>query len=131
MTVSEAISRVDNLKPNQFDNTTKTRWLSELDMRIHKEIILTHEHESPIDFNGYDNEDGSMKLLAEDPYSDLYIQWLFAKIDYNNGEFDRYANSYIMFNNAYADYANMYNRTHMPLQNNSIHNIRGFWYETA
>ena len=43
MTIQDAISLADTMKPNPIDDEMKIRWLSELDGMIVKEMILTHE----------------------------------------------------------------------------------------
>ena len=113
MTIAEAISEIDTLKPNSYSTTEKLRWLSRLDSRIQAEIIDTHEGGEP--FAGYTSQTPlSTELLAPAPYSELYLFWLESQIDYANGETKRFNNSSTMFNVAYQDYANYYNRTHLP-----------------
>ncbi len=63
-------------------------------------------------FNGYTVNDMSTTLLVDEAYADLYVDYIFAQIDYNNQELDRYNNSMFMFNSKYADFKNYYNRTH-------------------
>lgn len=59
MTINEAISAADALKPNQYDAAQKRAWLSELDGRIHRELILTHAHDAAQEaFTGYGEEHG-------------------------------------------------------------------------
>lgn len=43
MTLREVIDRIDDLKPNTYEETYKARWISELDARIYNEVFLTHE----------------------------------------------------------------------------------------
>ena len=43
MKISEAISKVDALKPNTFTPEDKVDWLSNLDARVKTQIIDTHE----------------------------------------------------------------------------------------
>ena len=40
MTVSQAIARVDEGKPNAFSNHTKTVWLNEIEGMVQTEIFL-------------------------------------------------------------------------------------------
>lgn len=115
MRVDELLAKVMELKPNQYEYNILIDWLSALEGKIVKEIFETHEQEEPVEFHGYTESDMNAELLVIDPYADLYKYYLFAMIDFNNGETDRYANSMIMFNNAYAEYRAWYNRTHMPL----------------
>ncbi len=115
MTIIEAISRLDSIKPNTYSQSDKVRWLSQLDGMIKVEIIDTHEGKEKISFEPYTDEtDVETALLVPHPYDSLYISWLSAQVDYHNGEIKRYSNSYAVFNNEYSDYANYYNRTHMP-----------------
>lgn len=109
------------MKPNQYEKETKIGWLSNLDGMIKKEIIDTHVGGDLIAFTGYSiDTDLSTVLLVPEPYSDVYVKYLFTQIDFNNAEFTRYNNSMAMFNAAYSTYQNYYNRTVMPLQPNSI-----------
>lgn len=121
MTIGEAIKQTDDLKPNQYNPEQKIKWLSELDELIKKNIIDTHDGGDLISFTPY-TEETSMDtvLLVPELYTNIYLYWLFTKIDFFNAEFERYNNSVIMYDNAYLEYAKYYNRSNMPLQKNSI-----------
>ena len=117
MTILEAIGRTDDLKPNNFTELDKIRWLSELEWIIKENIIDTHEGGEAIVFNGYDeNTSTEGILLVAAPHDDVYLKWLEAKIDYHNGEYAKYNNSSVAFNNAYSAFERYYNRQHMPKQ---------------
>ena len=78
-----------------------------------KEHIKATRHD--IYFAGYDPDtDLNAELIAPAPYDDLYLRWLEAQIDYANGEYGKYNNAITMYNSAYAEFANHYNRHHMP-----------------
>lgn len=116
MTITEAISRIDILKPNSYTEYEKLLWLSTLDGIIKKEIIDTHEGYEDVDFTGYDNDTlTSQVLLVPAPYDDIYLKWLEMQMDYTNGEYGKYNNSMAVYNTAYQAYANYYNKTHMPI----------------
>ena len=115
MKVIEAIQKVDALKPNNYSQEDKIKWLSTLDGIIKTEIIDTHEGGNAIAFNGYDTSSLQTELLVPAPYDDIYIKWLEAQIDYHNGEIGKYSNSMTMYNAAYSTYERFYNRKHMPL----------------
>ena len=116
MTILEAISRVDAVKPNSYSQTEKIAWLSRIDATIKNEIIDTHEGAEDITFNGYDlDTDTNTELLVPAPYDEVYIRYLEMHIDYANNEYGKYNNSMVMYNAAYAAYEKYYNRTHMPL----------------
>lgn len=115
MTISEAISRANQVKPNTYADVDKIRWLSTLDGFIKSDIIDTHEGGESVVFNGYDeNTSLDTVLLVPAPHDHIYVHWLEAQIDYANDEYDRYENTMDMYNVAYTNYKNHYNRTHMP-----------------
>lgn len=122
MTISEVIASVDELKPNAYDDDIKIQWLSELDGQIFQEVVLTHEYnpDMPAEFKGYTPADKNNELLVGQPYSRMYREYIFAMMDYMNGETDRYANSVTMFNAKYKEFTDYYNRTHMPLSRRSV-----------
>lgn len=116
MTVSEAISLVDRLRPNQFPETIKISWLSKLDGQIFEEIIQTHEGGAADRFTGYGESSQDEELLVPYPYAeDIYISFLQAQMDRENGETARYNQSISLYNNAFLTFQNRYNRTHLPL----------------
>lgn len=115
MTIIEAINRIDTLKPNTYAQETKVYWLSKLDGIIFDKIIKTHEGAEMEQFDGYSAETPmDAKLIVSAPYDDIYIKWFEAQIDYSNREYDKYNNSLVAYNDAYAEYERYYNRTHMP-----------------
>ena len=116
MTIVEAVTKIDELKPNGYSQFQKIIWLSNLDAQIKAEIIDTHEGAEDVTFTDYtENTDIDTVLLVPTPYEDLYLAWLEAKIDYTNGEYTRYNNSITLFNERYAAFSRYYNRTHMPI----------------
>ena len=118
MTIIEAINKTDVLKPNNYTQTDKVKWLSSLDGIIKKEIIDTHEGGADVNFSGYDdNTPIEQELLVPFPYDDIYIKWLESQIDYNNAEYGKYNNSSMAYNTAYSAFERYYNRHNMPIQN--------------
>lgn len=115
MTISEAITKIDSLKPNGYSQTDKIGWLSLVDGVIKNNIIDTHEGGEDITFNGYDDDTPlDTELIVKAPYDELYLSWLASKIDFYNGEYARYNNNITRYNDAITAYKNHYNRTHMP-----------------
>ena len=116
MTIIEAISSLNEVKPNIYSQTEKIKWLSRLDGIIKSEIIDTHEGGDKITFSGYDeNVDLSTELLVPHPYDEIYIRYLEMQIDYANNEYGKYNNSREMYTAAYDAYARYYNRNNMPI----------------
>ena len=116
MTLIEAINRIDALKPNNYTQSDKVRWLSNLDGVIKAEIIDTHEGGESVVFNGYtDDSPLDTVLLVPAPYDDIYLKWLENQIDYTNAEYGKFNNSALAFNNAYSAFERYYNRKHKPV----------------
>ena len=127
MTIGEAITLCDAQKPNGYSNADKIHWLDKLDRMIWRELFQTHElaDGEPTSFSGYTVSTATTtSLLADDAYTDLYVKWLFAQIDFANAEELRYNNSMQMYNALYMEYANWFNRTHLPKQPNNVRGIR-------
>ena len=122
MTIKECIDRVDSVKPNQYSDEDKVRWLSFLDGIIINEVLKTHEgyNEEYDLFQGYTTDNMDVALVAEPPYDAMYEAYLKMKIDEENGETTRYNNSSTMFNSYLGVYKRWYNKNHMPLQNKTL-----------
>lgn len=119
MTISEAISNIDAIKPNAYSKSEKIKWLSALDGIIKAEIIYTHESGEETVFVPYDNNtDLDTVLLVPAPYDVVYRYWLESQIDYANAEYKKYNNSSAAYNSAFSAYERYYNRTHMPKECN-------------
>lgn len=117
MTIAEAIDHVDRLKPNQYAQSFKIKWLSKLDGQIYREIFATHEGNTIENFSGYDETTSEdTELLVPFPYDeDIYNYFLQAQIDKENCETDRYNQTITLYNNAYMAFWNWYNSTHTPI----------------
>ena len=116
MTISEAINRLDNLKFNTYNQEDKVDWLSRLDTMIKNQVIDTHEGAEAVSFQGYTTATPmETVLLAPAPHDEMYLRWMEAQIDYHNGEYDKYNNAIILFNDAFERYAAYYNQMHKPV----------------
>lgn len=114
-TCGDIITRVDVLEPNQYSQNDKLAWLSQLDGQIFEELILTHEHPHGATFEPYSML--SDHLLVPEPYgSEMYLYYLQAMIADQNGETAKYNQQISLYNVAYLNYANRYNRTHRPIR---------------
>lgn len=116
MTVKEAIDKIDQLKPNAFSEEEKVAWLSELDGLVQREIFAGRG-DSAADFTGYDaGTPGTTPLLVPEPYTAVYLHWLESKIDYWNGELNKYNNASAMFNLAYQRFADAWVAEHKAVK---------------
>lgn len=117
MTIEGAIKLLDSLKPNQYSDLLKVRWLSKLDGRVFREIIATHHCPAIDQFDGYDeNTPMSTELLVPYPYDEeVYAHFLQASVDRENGEAQKYNQTITLYNNAFKAYQDAYNRDHAPI----------------
>ena len=101
MRINEVIKRVDELKPNAFTPDQKTMWINEVEGKVQTEILL---FASP-QIITYDwDADEHTELLVAPPHDNIYPSYLTAMIDFANGEYARYNNSYVMFNSQYREF---------------------------
>lgn len=110
ITIEEAIARLDATYQNSYSRQEKENWIEELEEMIKQDIIDTHE----------DPEEKGKELYAKGPYTDMYLYYMQAQIDKNNGEYDRYTNHMALFNATYQEYENHYHRTHMPISHGNF-----------
>ena len=130
MTINEALTKLDALKPNNYTDAEKIGWLDHIERVLYTEIFSKHEDDPTIviepgddgeeietkGFNGYDDDtDLDTELLVPDTYADLYVHYLMSQVDYYNAEFDRYSNTSTMFNVSYQNFANYWMREHRVL----------------
>lgn len=119
MTIRECIDKTDNVKPNKYSDEQKVEWLSVLDHKIFKDVILTHWRfpwEKPLKkFKPYSVDDMSTELIVEEPYEELYEAYLKMKIDEANEETGKYNNSATFFNYYLEEFKKGYNQSHKPI----------------
>ena len=117
MTITEAITMADELKPNMMSKPVKIRFLNEIEGKVHTEILMKHEHiEAEETCPVYDvNTDPGTAMLVPAPYDMLYVYWLMAQIDHLNMEMDKYNNDRALFEDAWNNFGDYWTREHMPL----------------
>lgn len=144
MTIEEALSITDEMKPNMMRRNLKLKYLTEIEQLIWHEIICKHysnDYTPPAPYNPetdplnvgwgqlpiqtpepdeapeYDEEsDQGTELLIPDPYSMVYVYWLMSKVDIQNQEDARYNIDRAHFETAYKTMSDWYTRKHMPVQ---------------
>lgn len=113
MKIQDVLARVDELKPNKFSEEQKVRWLSNLELIAYEQVVRWHkdcEHLKPKPYDPASDIDA--ELMIEDPWSEVYVHWLCAQIDYYNGDLGRYQNSAVSYNSAFTAWANWFHRNH-------------------
>lgn len=114
MKLSTIIATVDEKRPNQFDKEMKTAWINEIEAKACRQVIARALWAQD-DFVPYNYElDSEKELRIPDEHCDVYETYLFAKMDYTNGEIDRYNADAAMHQAAWTEYAADYRRSHYP-----------------
>lgn len=107
-TLQQALTRIDAVCPNAWDETAKLLWLNECESMIQTRILGT----APEQCITYDADtDRSTKLLVPAPFDRLYVYYVIAMCDYAAHETAHYADSMMLFNAALDEYAKWYQRT--------------------
>ena len=128
MTLRECIDQVDKMKPNQYTEEDKIRWISEVEHSVFYDIIVTHRRpwwrhkkDEMVRYSPYTTEDMDKELIAPFPYDSLYTAYLKMKIDEENQETQRYNASATLFNAYLDEFAKHINKTRMPVGRNAYH----------
>jgi len=100
MTYYDCIRDIDRVEPNAYEIEDKIRWIRECEGKVYTELFLMQ----PIGFH----VDNMLDLYRQElsipaPHNKVYRRYLQAMIHYANGEYERYANSMAMFNDAWED----------------------------
>lgn len=119
MKVNEMIARVDEIRPNAFSETIKLEWMQELLAKVKEEVWDTHEDIQTEDlYVKYSRTEDEINMNSEinvpASHMDFVEYWLMGKIDLANTDYERYSNSLVLFNSAYLNYRQWYNRNYMP-----------------
>lgn len=119
MTLSAAIEQVKALKPNAYSEEALTMWLNQLEAMVQSEVHGVDPN-SIMTFRWGENGDDELTICK--PYDTAYIEYISAKIDFNNKEFASYNNAIEVFNNTYEEYQKFWRRTHNPLDSIRVKN---------
>lgn len=116
MKIGELIAYVTELKGREFSPAVYDAWLNEVEglvqTRIHlvpegSVVRLVRDAEDP---DAFDNTELSVPF----PYDKLYAPYIEGKIDFANGEYERYENSMAMFEKFFTEYMAHYAQVHRP-----------------
>ena len=109
MTLSEAITRAQKLKPDIYGDEILAGWISELDGKLSLELLHMAE---PVSYR-YPADAGTA-LLVPAPYNNVYELYIVAMTDFHNRQMDSYQNDMQMVNEAMDEYRAWYRRNNMP-----------------
>ena len=111
MQLGELLTIADEMKPNTFSETVKTRWVNEIEGMIQTEVLLL-AFQDCVQYKWPDSKE--IELLVPPPYDKLYEYYLESMILFQQEEMDRYANLQAMFQKCYAEYVQFIAETIAP-----------------
>ena len=103
-TLQQALTRIDAICPNAWDDAAKIQWLNECEHMIQMRI-LDAAPEQCVTYDA-DTERGTV-LLVPAPFDRLYVYYVIAMCDYAAHETAHYADSMALFNAALDEYAKL------------------------
>mgnify|MGYP007076253857 CR=1 FL=1 len=107
-TLQQALTRIDTICPNAWDDAAKLLWLNECESMIQTRILGT----APEACITYDADTArNTALLVPAPFDRLYVYYVIAMCDYAAHETAHYTDSMMLFNAALDEYAKWYQRT--------------------
>ena len=116
MTISEAIQKADELRPNPISAETKTGWLNELNAQVSEYL--------GVDMPPALSTNSGTQLLMPYPYDSIYTYYLCAMIDNAQEEFPLFNNDMMLYNSAIHEALAWWRRHH---KNEHTNVIRGIW----
>lgn len=124
MTITEAITKFDEVYKNNIPYKLKLEWISNLDSTVYNEIIRSHENSESVVFSPYNlTTSGDTLLIVPEPYSEIYLHFLAMKKDLYLYDISRYNNDLALFTTAYIEFENYYNSQNMPVKNVNYFNV--------
>ncbi len=117
MTVYEAVSMAQQMRPSEVSVAQLVQWLAALDGQIWVEIVSQYEGHVPDAMPTYGPQDADSEeetyLMVEPPYDEMYVTYLIMRIDLYNADYERYNNEAVPYNEQYLAFVNWYNRAHV------------------
>ena len=116
-TIGKIVELADRLRENAFPLALKVAWIAELDALIAADLMMMDISE--LEQFQYDPElDLETQPLVRFPHDNIYHYWLCAKIDAENGEYNRYQNTMELYNGAFLTFRTWFSRVYEAAQGN-------------
>lgn len=112
MTLKECIDFVSEVKPHAFSEATLTEWINEVEGYVQTEIFCFDPTTNLTRYTWPANKDSV--LMVKPPHDEIYRYYLYAAIDFHNGEYDKAQNSIVWYNDKMAKFNNWFIETYHP-----------------
>lgn len=116
MTIQNIKDKLQFRKQTVIDTDRLIEFVNTVEWKIKKEIINAHEGAEKHPFRPYTLDDvSSVQLLADEPYSELYVFFVMSQLSLAENNITNYNNEWALFNQYYSDFAGYYTRNNLPL----------------
>ncbi len=123
MKIEEVMEFTDRVKPNAYTEEQKLQWLNDCEGMVQTQVFLF----APVEIVRYAlPADKNTELLVEKPHDKLYLSYLYAMIDFANGEYNKYQNSMQMFNTEFSEFMRWFAGAYRPADTN-VEGENGVW----
>lgn len=113
MTVTDVVSKADELRPNVLRLSQKRDWLYALEMKIREFMQMYEDDEADDMFLGEENA----LFVLPNGMEDMYVYYLLSMMSLASCDIAMYNNYTAMFNQMYKDWQRKYRREHLPSKN--------------
>lgn len=104
MTVQEVLDLIEEVKPNAYEINAKIAWLNECESNL-----AMRTSGSQIRKIRYP-DDAGRELMAPLAFEKIYVEYLSAKIDYQDQQYQAYQNSMAVYNATETEYLKWWER---------------------
>lgn len=106
-TTNTVITRADELRENTLSDENKAIWINQVEQTVQRDILKLAE---PVHFKYPDDVDKELSLTDE--WSEIYVYYVVAMIDYWYRDTNLYNISAKMYNDTFQEYRKQYRREH-------------------
>lgn len=104
MKLKDMINQVIRLRGQQYDEDIMTGWINEIEAQA-VEQVLNRAVGGVTEFEPYEwKKDQEKELLIPQRFQDVYLNYVFSKIDFMNQETERYNNDISMFEASWQEF---------------------------
>lgn len=108
ITAHEVIAEADAIRDNNIPDDQKCKWIERFEQELQEKLYRFYNTKG----TAIGTVSLSTELSVPEAFADLYVSLLASKIDYANGEIDRYNNDLQLYNYYKKSFEEWYVSTH-------------------
>ena len=118
MKLREILATIAQIRPHAYTDAEMITLVNTIEGRVYTDILMQSADFKGDEFDPFKEGEEERELAVPVPFTDLYIYYLASRIDYFNGDVDRYNDSMVLYNDAWDAFAAHYRRNNKPKQTN-------------